>query len=261
MKTITVIFLLSLLIISCTELKTEEAKVKQEYYQLKTYTFDNPEQVEITDKFLKDAYMPALKKLNINNIGVFKLRPSEKDSSLKTFILLPFQSIDQFYKIETQLKSDSVYLKAGAEYFNTSYKAPAYKRIESTLMIAFQGMPGMRAAEFDNKRSERVYELRSYGSANETYFHRKIEMFHSGEIDLFKKLGFNAVFYGEVISGSKMPNLMYMTTFEDQASREEHWDAFKNSPEWKELKSIPKYANTVSIIEIMFLYPTEYSDY
>jgi hypothetical protein len=37
---------------------------------------------------------------------------------------------------------------------------------------------------------------------------------YGGEVPLFVRLGFNAVFYGEVIVGSHMPNLMYMTTFE-----------------------------------------------
>ena len=49
----------------------------------------------------------------------------------------------------------------------------------------------------------------------------------------FEKLGFNAVFFGDVISGSDMPNLMYMTTFVDRESRDAHWTAFVDSPEWK----------------------------
>ena len=81
-----------------------------------------------------------------------------------------------------------------------------------------------------------------------------------GEVTLFKRLGFNAVFYGEVLSGSRMPNLMYMTTFENQASRDEHWKAFSNDPEWKKLSSMPEYQNNVSKINIYFVYPTEYSD-
>ena len=47
-----------------------------------------------------------------------------------------------------------------------------------------------------------------------------------GEIDLFNKLNFNAVFYGEVLSGSSMPNLMYMTSFENKADRDAHWKSF-----------------------------------
>ena len=31
-----------------------------------------------------------------------------------------------------------------------------------------------------------------------------------GEIRLFARLNFNAVFYGDVLAGDRMPNLMYM---------------------------------------------------
>jgi hypothetical protein len=82
-----------------------------------------------------------------------------------------------------------------------------------------------------------------------------------GEIALFKKLGFNAVFYGEVLAGSRMPNLMYMTTFENKESRDEHWKQFGEAPEWIKLKSMPEYQNNVSKIDITFLTPKEYSDY
>ena len=86
-------------------------------------------------------------------------------------------------------------------------------------------------------------------------------MFNDGEGALFDRLGFNAVFYGEVISGSTMPNLMYMTTFENKASRDEHWKAFSTAPEWEKLKVMPKYQNNVSKNDTRFLTPTEYSDY
>ena len=63
----------------------------------------------------------------------------------------------------------------------------------------------LKAPTFNNARSERVYELRSYESATEQYNINKVEMFNvGGEIDLFEQLGFNAVFYGEVISGAKL---------------------------------------------------------
>ena len=55
----------------------------REFYQLKMYTFDTDEQVETTDKYLKEALLPGLKKQGIGQVGVFKLRPSETDSSKK----------------------------------------------------------------------------------------------------------------------------------------------------------------------------------
>jgi hypothetical protein len=58
-----------------------------------------------------------------------------------------------------------------------------------------------------------------------------------------------------------MPNLMYLTTFANQQSRDEHWKAFSSSPEWKALLQMDKYKNTISHMDILFLYPTDYSDY
>ena len=81
-----------------------------------------------------------------------------------------------------------------------------------------------------------------------------------GEIALFKRLGFNAIFYSEVIAGSKMPNLMYMTSFENMADRDAHWKSFSNDAEWKKISSMPEYQHNVSHIDITFLRPAEYSD-
>ncbi|MEP1017429.1 NIPSNAP family protein, partial [Maribacter dokdonensis] len=77
----------------------------------------------------------------------------------------------------------------------------------------------------------------------------------------FENLGFNAVFYADVISGDKMPNLMYMTTFNNMKERDALWKNFGSSDKWKEISVLDKYQNTVSHADIHLLYPTEYSDY
>ena len=85
-------------------------------------------------------------------------------------------------------------------------------------------------------------------------------MFNAGgEIKLFARLGFNGIFYGAVATGSKMPNLMYLTAFENQAAREAHWKTFGSDPEWKTLSARPEYQHNVSHIDIVFLRPTAYS--
>jgi hypothetical protein len=81
-----------------------------------------------------------------------------------------------------------------------------------------------------------------------------------GEVPLFKRLGFNAVFYADVISGSHMPNLMYMTSFENRAAREEHWKSFSADPEWKKLVALPEYQHNVSKAEVILCHAADYSD-
>ena len=122
-------------------------------------------------------------------------------------------------------------------------------------------MPQSAAPNLKSAVNERVYELRSYESHTEKIHQNKVEMFNKGdEVGLFKRLGFNAVFYGEVVSGARMPNLMYMTTFDNQAARDEHWKAFSADSQWKTLSVMPEYQKNVSKNVQVFLRPTTYSD-
>lgn len=263
------VFLLSLLCCEETSVAEKlspevnpEGFTSEEFYQIKTYTFDTEEQVNTTDQYLKEAYLPALKRQGFNNIGVFKPGPAATDTTKEIYLLIPFLSLVQFSIIEDKLAEDQIYQAAGSAYLTAAFDKPAYRRVESTLLKAFEEMPTMRPVAMDGTRADRIYELRSYESATEDLYRKKVDMFNAGgEVALFEQLEFNAVFYAEVISGSKMPNLMYMTSFTDQASRDAHWKSFVDSPKWKELSGLDKYQNTVSHADIMLLYPAEYSDY
>ncbi|MGB5555324.1 MAG: NIPSNAP family protein [Flavobacteriaceae bacterium] len=234
----------------------------RDYYQLKIYTFDSDAQMAITDAYLKNAFMPALKKLNIGPIGVFKPRPTDSITPKKTYVLIPFNSVVLFGLYEEAMMQDQKHLADGKAYLTAAHNTPPYKRIESIFMKAFVDMPNMEASKLDGPRKDRVYELRSYEGATEDLYRKKVDMFNAGgEVALFKTLGFNAVFYAEVLSGPNMPNLMYMTTHANQEARDANWKAFSDSPVWTKLKVLPQYQNTVSKNEQTFLYPTEYSEY
>jgi hypothetical protein len=234
----------------------------EEYYQLRTYTFENDAQIKATDNYLEKAFIPALKRLKIRNIGVFKFRNDEGEAINKTLVLIPFASMAEFLSLEENLEKDNMHNKSGKEFLDAMHDQAPYARIESVLMKAFVDMPNMKPSKVKGSRKNRIYELRSYESATQAYYTRKVDMFNAGgEVKLFDRLGFNAVFYAEVISGPKMPNLMYMTTFENQEKRDDLWKQFFGSPEWEKLKAIEKYKKTVSKADKYFLYPTEYSDY
>lgn len=234
----------------------------REYYQLKVYSFETDAQQKLTDDYLENAYLPALKMFDIQNVGVFKPRPTDSVTPKMTYVLIPFNSLAQFSLIENTLLKDKTHLAAGKAYLDAPHDKPAYARIESTLLKAFIDMPKMMASKLDGPRKDRIYELRSYEAASETLYKKKVDMFNAGgEVKLFDALGFNAVFYAEVISGSQMPNLMYMTTHANQETRDANWKNFVDSEVWSKLKVMPKYQNTVSRNDTKFLYPTEYSDY
>jgi len=252
------------MLLSSTPLATSvQAQMEpRDFYEIKTYIVKDKGQEARVDEFLKNALLGALHKQGIKNIGVFK--PLETDSTFgkRIFVLIPYRSLDEFSKLPDALDADKEFNQHGKQYLDALYTNPPYQRIESILLRAFTGMKKMEVPALTNPRSERIYELRSYEGPTEKIYKNKVQMFNQGdEVSLFKRLGFNAVFYAEVISGRRMPNLMYMTTFASQTSHDEHWKAFVDDGYWKKLSSMPEYQHNVSKINIYLLRPTDYSDY
>ncbi|MFS4467149.1 NIPSNAP family protein [Maribacter sp. 2210JD10-5] len=234
----------------------------KEFYQLKTYIIKNEKQERTVDTYLENAFLPTLKRYGIKNIGVFKIIPNKYKKSDKIYVLIPFASLSQFEELEQYLITDKMHQTDGAVYLEAQYNDPPYERINSILMRSFIEMPKLQPSAVTGVRDQRVYELRSYESPTEATYKNKVDMFNAGgEVQLFSDLGFNAVFYAEVISGDQMPNLMYMTTFENMAERDSKWNAFSSSDKWTSLKAEEKYQNNMNKAAIMLLYPTEYSDY
>lgn len=238
------------------------AASKREFFEIKVYTIENNEQEKVLDEFLKNAYLPALHRAGINRVGVFK--PVESDTvyfGKRMYVIIPFSSLDQFASLDATLQKDKAYLQAGKAYIDAPYNNPPYARMESIVLQAFTYMPELEPPKLSSPPSERVYELRSYEGHTEKIYKNKVKMFNEGgEVALFKRLGFNAIFYAEVLAGSRMPNLMYMTSFENRAARDEHWKTFSNDAEWKKLKAMPEYQNNVVRNNIFLLHPTAYSD-
>lgn len=231
-------------------------------YQITVYHFKTAEQEKLLDNYLQNALLPALHRQQIKTVGVFKAHANDTALDKTLYVVTPMGTLNAVTAVQEKLKTDKLYRAAGAPYIYALYTNPPYTRIETILLQAFSLAPQLVVPQLKGDRKERIYELRSYESATEMIFANKVNMFNEGdEIGLFTKLGFNAAFYGEVVAGGKMPNLMYMTCHENQKAREANWKAFVESPEWKKLSSMPKYQNNVSHIDIWFLYPTSYSDY
>lgn len=231
----------------------------RDFYELKIYHIENQEQEKQVDQFLQQAYLPALNRAGISKVGVFK--PVEEDSThgKMIYVFIPYTSAEQFMKVPQMLENDKKYKADGRGYLNAPHDKAPYKRIETVLLQAFEGMPNFKTTNLTGSASDKVYELRSYEGATENLYKNKVDMFNKGEIDIFHRLEFNPVFFGEVIAGSKMPNLMYMTAFSDMASRDAHWEAFGGDPAWEKMKNMKEYQNNVSHADIILLNPTSYS--
>jgi hypothetical protein len=235
---------------------------KQQYYEIRIYRISDKTQEGRVDAYLKDAYLPALHRAGIPIVGVFK--PVEADTAFGKliYVFIPFKTVDQFIQLPGELQKDKLFADASKSFIDAPFNEPPYKRYESIFLKAFMNFPHFAAPKYSNSPSERIYELRSYESATDAKAIKKIEIFNQGgEIDIFKKLEFNPVFWGEVLLGSHMPNLMYMITFSDMKSHDDHWSAFGKTEEWKKLLGMDEYKNTVSKANPYLLHPTSYSDF
>jgi hypothetical protein len=126
------------------------------------------------------------------------------------------------------------------------------------VLLAFEGMPALEAPG----KKERIFQLRTYESHSEAAAKKKIEMFNkAGEIAIFRRCGLKPVFFGETITGLRMPNLTYMLTFPNDDARKEAWGKFRTDPEWLKLRQMDEYAdkNIVSKIWNRILKPAPYS--
>lgn len=229
--------------------------------ELRVYHCSTQAQLSTLDSFFKLSLVPALHQAGRKQVGVFFLRTNDTAADKRAYVLIPHKSLKEFEETADKLEKNSTYIAEGSRYLNADYTQPSYTRYETVLLRAFADAPEVTAPKLTGKKSDRVYELRSYESSTEKYYQNKVEMFNKGgEVKLFERLGFNAVFYGEVLSGSRMPNLMYMTSFENKPARDEHWKAFSSDPFWKTLSAKPEYQHNVSKIDIAFLTPADYSD-
>ena len=225
---------------------------QREYYELRLYRIASAEKQRLVGSFLSRAAIPAWNRLGIAPVGVFELLGED---SPNLYVLLPHKSLESVATAAARPMSDEGFLAAGADVLNSPKSDPAYQRVKSSLLLAFDDFPKL---EVPSTKASRVFQLRTYESHNIERAKKKIEMFNAGgEIAVFRKTGLTPVFFGESLVGSKLPNLTYMLGFDDKASGEKAWKRFLSDPGWLTLKKDSTYKDTVSNITNIFLRPAK----
>jgi hypothetical protein len=212
----------------------------REFYLIRRYNLMSGPQLKLTEDYLASAFIPAMQRFGLGPVGAFKLDIGPETPAY--YVLIPGNSADQLANLTFQLAADAQFLQAADPFWNAKSTAPAFQRAENTLLAAFTGWPKITPPASSATKGKRMYQLRCYESPSPGDHIRKVEMFHSGEFDIFRAAGFHPVFFGDTLIGSRMPNLMYMLGFADMAELEAKWDVFRNDPNWKKLSADPRFA-------------------
>lgn len=222
-----------------------------EFYQIRRYQLQNGPQTKLTEAYFSEALVPALNRMGMKPIGAFSLTFGSEIPAF--YLLIPGHSVEALATVERHLAQDAEFLKLAGPFWNAPATAPAFLRIESSLLAAFAGWPRLTVPA----KSKRIFQLRTYESASDRDHIRKIEMFHSGEFDCFTNAGFHPVFFGDTLIGPRLPNLTYMLSSPSMEELNKSWDAFGADPAWKKLSASPRFhfEEIVSNISSLILAP------
>jgi hypothetical protein len=210
----------------------------REFYLIRRYSLRSGPQLKLTEDYFAHALIPALGRMGLEPTGALRL-----DFGVETpayYLIVPGKSADALAMLNLKLAEDTEFVAAAAPFWNAPAAAPAFERAESWLLEAFAGWPKIKAPE--NTKEKRIFQLRTYESPSNGEHVRKVEMFHSGEFEIFLKAGFHPVFFADTLIGSRMPSLTYMLGFSNMAELEAKWDVFRSDPEWKKLSANPRFA-------------------
>jgi len=235
------------------------ASTGREFYLIRRYNLQNGPQQGLTEKYFSDALIPALTRLGLGPIGAMRLEYGPETPAYYT--LIPASSADALAQLDLKLAGDAEFTKAAEPFWSAPAIATAFQRVDSTLLIAFEGWPKLVTPASQGLRGKRVFQLRTYDSPSFAAHVRKVEMFNNGEFEIFKNAGCRPVFFGDTLVGSRMPSLTYMLSFAGSQELDTGWNAFRNDPAWKKLSTSPRYAyeQIVSNITNLTLSPLDCS--
>jgi hypothetical protein len=235
--------------------QSANAASAREFYQIRQYKLENGPQPKLTSSYFSDALIPALTRLGFGPIGAFSADFGPETPTY--YLVIPGASAESLVTADLHLAEDAEFLKAAEPFWSAPAASPSFQRVESSLLIAFEGWPKLTPPASSATKAKRIFQMRTYESPSYRDHVRKVEMFHKGEFDIFKAAGLTSVFYGDMLIGPRMPCLTYMLSMDSLEELNAKWAAFSGNPEWKKLSSDPRYAfePTVSNITNLVLSP------
>jgi hypothetical protein len=241
-------------------LPVESASVPNTFLELKTWELHNTPEDQATRvaDFLSGGLEPALSKAGARLAGAFGNVIGEGGPYYVTLTVYP--SLAAMQETLTKLANDGEYQRQ-LEKLGAGNGLP-FVRVESSLLRSFDVMPEPALTPADQRSGPpRIFELRTYESQTFATLKRKVGMFNNGEAQIFERLGFRPVFFGETIVGPRQPNLKYMLSYDDLAAHDRLWKEFGSDPAWKKLSTTPELRDSeiVANISNVILRPLPFS--
>ena len=166
-----------------------------ECYELRAYKLRIGGQPKVVNDFLGEVYIPLLNKLGVNPVGAFTLTFGPEAPTI--YLLAPYPSVAAFASTQERIAAELPRLSGATAqaYLSPRPGQPAFNRIESQLLVAFDSFRKLELPAATAKKEPRIFELRIYENPGELGHAKKMEMFgpsftkSGGELAIFRKTG------------------------------------------------------------------------
>lgn len=232
---------------------------KSPYLEFRIFRMQMGSQNSRMQTWAEKHLMPLLAKYGFSPTGFFTELVGPNLPSF--YALFSYADLAERERLWGQVVEDPAWAKGWEELESgpESESGPPFDSSEGWLLRAADYSPAVKATPKGRRNS--VYELRIYESPTERHLRDLHERFAGPEIKIFHRSGVHPILYSSMAIGPKMPNLLYLTPYENSAALEKAWQAFGSDPEWRKVfrESIQKSGQTVRNIVKLHLAPTKFS--
>jgi len=163
---------------------------------------------------LEEALIPGLNRLGMKTIGAFNLDLVGNSQHLRPD---SSASLDNGWSRLNFTWRGLRIPQGGRAFLNAPAKEPAYLRVESSLLIAFEAIRNSRYLTLSPASTRRVYQLRTYGARAPQPIGARSRCFIARVCDL-REGGFFARVLRRHPDRHRLPNLTYMVSVPDLPS-------------------------------------------
>ena len=233
-----------------------ETEKRTRFYAFDRFYMRQGTQPARLHEYFSKAVLPALDKVH-SGPKIF-LEALVAPHMPQVAIFVGFQSLEEMWRGHTVLGQDKELAKAAEQW--EGGPEPPFEEQANVVLEAADYSPEI-VAPAEPRKTSRIFELRVYHSPTWLHLQALHERFSTQEIKIFHRVGIHPVLYGHTIFGPNMPNLTYLTPFENLAAREKAWEAFGADPEWAKVRkeSVEKHGQIVQTIQLSLFRATAYS--
>jgi hypothetical protein len=246
----------ALLVSSAAAEQTPSPAHSRRVFVLEQYHLKNGTQAARIHEYLGNTLAPAMKRAGVGP-SIF-LEALVAAQMPQVVAITVYDSIEHAFSARTKLASDAEARK-GFEAWESGSEPP-FEHVSNSLLEATPYCPAI-VADREPRKTQRVFELRTYHSPTWRQLAALHERFAGPEIRIFSRVGVHPMFYSSTVFGQNMPNLTYLIPFNDLAAREKAWNAFAADPEWVKVRkeSIDRSGQISSVMQMSLYRATPYS--